>query len=180
MGPGSGPLGTPDCSVGPFQSLPGPLSCKLPTASSQAARHCVCAQNRPSMSGQAAGWGEACLGREAGRPSGSWAPPRPPPPPKAVVSDFCNIVSQGFPGQHAQTVFVTPSGCLAAGRGQDGACSSPDTLLHSLAPCCPPGRLPAFREDRPWPGPGKGQGGWWARSGLHRHCPHPDPPPECL
>ena len=21
-------------------------------------------------------WGEACLGREAGRPSGSWAPPR--------------------------------------------------------------------------------------------------------
>lgn len=36
MGPGSGPLGTPDCSVGPFQSLPGPLSCKPPTASSQA------------------------------------------------------------------------------------------------------------------------------------------------
>lgn len=100
----------------------------------------------------------------------------PPPPPKAGVSDFCNIVSQGFPGQHARTVFVTPSGCLAAGRGQDGACSSPDTLLRSLAPCCPPGRLPAFREDRPWPGPGKGQGGWWARSGLHRHCPHPDPP----
>ena len=23
---------------------------------------------------------------------------------------------------------------------------------------------------------GKGQGGWWARSGLHGHCPHPDPP----
>ena len=86
--------------------------------------------------------------------------------PKAGVPDFCNIVSQGFPGQHAWTVFVTPSGCLAAGRGQDGACPSPDTPLGSPAPLCPLGRLPAFREDGPWLGPGKGQGGWWVRSGL--------------
>ena len=76
--------------------------------------------------------------------------------PKAGVPDFCNIVSQGFPGQHAWTVFVTPSGCLAAGRGQDGACPSPDTPLGSPAPLCPLGRLPAFREDGPWLGPGKG------------------------
>ena len=59
---------------------------------------------------------------------------------KAGVSDFCNIVCQGFPGQHARTVFVTPSGCLAAGWGQDGACPSPDTPFGSLAPPCP--RLP--------------------------------------
>lgn len=96
--------------------------------------------------------------------------------PKVRVPDFCNIVSQGFPGQHAWTLFVTPSGCLAAGRGQDGACPSPDTPLGSLAPPCPLGRLPAFREDGPWPGPGKGQGGWWARSGLHGQRPQPAPP----
>ena len=75
--------------------------------------------------------------------------------PKVRVPDFCNIVSQGFPGQHAWTLFVTPSGCLAAGPGQDGACPSPDTPLGSLAPPCPLGRLPAFREDGPWPGPGR-------------------------
>lgn len=96
--------------------------------------------------------------------------------PKVRVPDFCNIVSQGFPGQHAWTLFVTPSGCLAAGPGQDGACPSPDTPLGSLAPPCPLGRLPAFREDGPWPGPGKGQGGWWARSGLHGQRPQPAPP----
>lgn len=96
--------------------------------------------------------------------------------PKAGVSDFCNLVSQGFPGQHTRTVFVTPSGCLAAGWGQDGACPSPDTPFGSLAPPCALGCLPAFQEDRPWLGPGKGQGGWWARSGLHGHCPQPAPP----
>ena len=98
---------------------------------------------------------------------------------KAGVSDFCNIVCQGFPGQHARTVFVTPSGCLAAAWGQDGACPSPDTPFGSLAPPCP--RLPPCI-----PG-GQALAGAWEGAGRvvgevrpARTLPPASPSPECL
>lgn len=56
--------------------------------------------------------------------------------PKAGVSDFCNLVSQGFPGQHTQTVFVTPSGWQQQDGDRMGPAPPPDTPFGSLAPPC--------------------------------------------
>ena len=98
MGPGSGPRGAPDCPVGPFQSRPGPLCLRPLTASGQAARHCICGRPTLHMCPEQAKhvrtgsgwWGEACLEREAGRPSGSSAAATPfllePRPSQSPVS----------------------------------------------------------------------------------------------
>lgn len=86
------------------------------------------------------------------------------------MSDFCNIVSQGFPGQHAWSMLMTPSGSWAAGpegqrARQDGACSSP---AHPSVPWPLAALLAALVHSRRMgPGWGLGREGWWVTSGLH-------------
>ena len=81
----------PDPNCGPWLRPPwrsrlpcGSIS-ELPRTPVSQASHCLrpgrptlymCPEQAKHVRTGSGWWGEACLGREAGRPSGSWAPPR--------------------------------------------------------------------------------------------------------